>query len=154
MIFLSSIFLEQFLKADLEKVWSFVSSPRNLKLITPPYMGFNITSIDLPEKMYAGMIITYKVSPILSIPTTWVTEITHVSEKKFFIDEQRVGPYTMWHHQHFFKEHKNGVLMNDIITYKAPFGPLGVIANSLFIRKKLESIFNYRYKTLNQIFNS
>ncbi|RPG60494.1 MAG: hypothetical protein CBD51_000835 [Flavobacteriales bacterium TMED191] len=145
---------EQFLKADLEKVWSFVSSPRNLKLITPPYMGFNITSTDLPEKMYAGMIITYKVSPILSIPTTWVTEITHVSEKKFFIDEQRVGPYTMWHHQHFFKEHKNGVLMNDIITYKAPFGPLGVIANSLFIRKKLESIFNYRYKTLNQIFNS
>lgn len=145
---------EQFLKADLEKVWSFVSSPRNLKLITPPYMGFNITSTDLPEKMYAGMIITYKVSPILSIPTTWVTEITHVSEKKFFIDEQRVGPYTMWHHQHFFKEHKNGVLMNDIITYKAPFGPLGVIANSLFIRKKLESIFNYRYKTLNKIFNS
>ena len=145
---------EQFLKADLEKVWNFVSSPRNLKLITPPYMGFNITSTDLPDKMYAGMIITYKVSPILSIPTTWVTEITHVSEKKFFIDEQRVGPYTMWHHQHFFKEHKNGVLMNDIITYKAPFGPLGVIANSLFIRKKLESIFNYRYKTLNKIFNS
>ena len=145
---------EQFLKADLEKVWNFVSSPRNLKLITPPYMGFNITSTDLPEKMYAGMIITYKVSPILSIPTTWVTEITHVSEKKFFIDEQRVCPYTMWHHQHFFKEHKNGVLMNDIITYKAPFGPLGVIANSLFIRKKLESIFNYRYKTLNKIFNS
>jgi len=145
---------EQFLKADLEKVWNFVSSPRNLKLITPPYMGFNITSTDLPEKMYAGMIITYKVSPILSIPTTWVTEITHVSEKKFFIDEQRVGPYTMWHHQHFFKEQKNGVLMNDIITYKAPFGPLGVIANSLFIRKKLESIFNYRYKTLNKIFNS
>ena len=145
---------EQFLKSDLEKVWNFVSSPRNLKLITPPYMGFNITSTDLPEKMYAGMIITYKVSPVLSIPTTWVTEITHVSEKKFFIDEQRVGPYTMWHHQHFFKERKNGVLMNDIITYKAPFGPLGVIANSLFIRKKLESIFNYRYKTLNKIFNS
>ena len=145
---------EQFLKADLEKVWNFVSSPRNLKLITPPYMGFNITSTDLPEKMYAGMIITYKVSPILSIPTTWVTEITHVSEKKFFIDEQRVGPYTMWHHQHFFKERNNGVLMNDIITYKAPFGPLGVIANSLFIRKKLESIFDYRYKTLNKIFNS
>ena len=145
---------EQFLKADLEKVWNFVSSPRNLKLITPPYMGFNITSTDLPEKMYAGMIITYKVSPILSIPTTWVTEITHVSEKKFFIDEQRVGPYTMWHHQHFFQERNDGVLMNDIITYKAPFGPLGVIANSLFIRKKLESIFNYRYKTLNKIFNS
>ena len=145
---------EQFFKADIDKVWDFVSSPRNLKKITPPYMGFDITSTDLPDKMYAGMIITYKVSPVLSIPTTWVTEITHVSEKKFFIDEQRVGPYTMWHHQHFFQERNNGVLMNDIITYKAPFGPLGVIANFLFIRKKLESIFNYRYKTLNKIFNS
>jgi len=145
---------EQFLRADIDKVWEFVSSPRNLKKITPPYMGFDITSDNLPDKMYAGMIITYKVSPILSIPTTWVTEITHVSEKKFFIDEQRVGPYTMWHHQHFFKKHKNGVLMNDIITYKAPFGPLGVLANHLFIHKKLKSIFDYRYKTLNKIFNS
>tara|TARA_Y100000766_G_C18895518_1_gene600718 strand:+ start:1345 stop:1803 length:459 start_codon:yes stop_codon:yes gene_type:complete len=145
---------EQYLKADIDKVWEFVSSPRNLKKITPPYMGFDITSENLPDKMYAGMIITYKVSPILSIPTTWVTEITHVSEKKFFIDEQRVGPYTMWHHQHFFKKHKNGVLMNDIITYKAPLGPLGVLANYLFISKKLKSIFEYRYKTLNKIFNS
>jgi ligand-binding SRPBCC domain-containing protein len=145
---------EQFLNSNIDHVWDFMSSPRNLKKITPPYMGFDITSTDLPDKMYAGMIITYKVSPILSIPTTWVTEITHVAEKKFFIDEQRVGPYTMWHHQHFFKKHKNGVLMNDIITYKAPLGPLGVLANYLFISKKLKSIFEYRYKTLNKIFNS
>ena len=145
---------EQFLNSNIDHVWDFMSSPRNLKKITPPYMGFDITSTDLPDKMYAGMIITYKVSPILSIPTNWVTEITHVSEKKFFIDEQRVGPYTMWHHQHFFKKHKNGVLMNDIITYKAPLGPLGVLANYLFISKKLKSIFEYRYKTLNKIFNS
>ncbi|MAQ47318.1 MAG: hypothetical protein CMD27_00370 [Flavobacteriales bacterium] len=145
---------EQFLNSNIDHVWDFMSSPRNLKKITPPYMGFDITSTDLPDKMYAGMIITYKVSPILSIPTTWVTEITHVAEKKFFIDEQRVGPYTMWHHQHFFKKYKNGVLMNDIITYKAPLGPLGVLANYLFISKKLKSIFEYRYKTLNKIFNS
>ena len=145
---------EQFLNSNIDHVWDFMSSPRNLKKITPPYMGFDITSTDLPDKMYAGMIITYKVSPILSIPTTWVTEITHVAEKKFFIDEQRVGPYTMWHHQHFFKKHKNGVLMNDIITYKAPLGPLGLLANYLFISKKLKSIFEYRYKTLNKIFNS
>ena len=145
---------EQFLNSNIDHVWDFMSSPRNLKKITPPYMGFDITSTDLPDKMYAGMIITYKVSPILSIPTTWVTEITHVEEKKFFIDEQRVGPYTMWHHQHFFKKYKNGVLMNDIITYKAPLGPLGVLANYLFISKKLKSIFEYRYKTLNKIFNS
>ena len=91
---------KQLLKSDLETVWDFVSSPRNLKKITPPYMGFDITSKDLPLKMYPGMIISYKVSPLLSIPTTWVTEITQVEKYKFFIDEQRVGPYTMWHHQH------------------------------------------------------
>ena len=144
---------EQFLYADIDRVWDFVSSPKNLKKITPGYMGFDIKSTNLPEKMYPGMIISYKVSPLLSIPTTWVTEITHVLEKKFFVDEQRVGPYSMWHHQHFFEQKENGVLMNDIVTYKVPFGIIGVLANNLFIRKQLQSIFDYRYNTLNKIFN-
>ena len=143
----------QLLKSDLETVWDFVSSPRNLKKITPPYMGFDITSKDLPLKMYPGMIISYKVSPLLSIPTTWVTEITQVEKHKFFIDEQRVGPYTMWHHQHFLEETKDGILMTDIVTYKPPFGILGSIANSLFIKKKLKSIFDYRFVALDKIFN-
>ena len=145
---------KQFLNASVDDVWEFVSSPANLKKITPPYMGFNITSEGLPDKMYPGMIISYKVSPILKIPTTWVTEITQVEEKKFFIDEQRVGPYQMWHHQHFFEKQYNGVLMKDIVTYKAPFGILGVLANSLFIKNKLDSIFRYRHQSLNKIFNS
>lgn len=145
---------KQLLKSDLETVWDFVSSPRNLKKITPPYMGFDITSKDLPFKMYPGMIISYKVSPILSIPTTWVTEITQVKKHKFFIDEQRVGPYTMWHHQHFLEETKDGILMTDIVTYKPPFGILGSIANSLFIKNKLKSIFDYRFVALEKIFNS
>ena len=144
---------KQLLKSDLETVWDFVSSPRNLKKITPPYMGFDITSKDLPLKMYTGMIISYKVSPLLSIPTTWVTEITQVEKHKFFIDEQRVGPYTMWHHQHFLEETKDGILMTDIVTYKPPFGILGSIANSLFIKKKLKSIFDYRFVALEKIFN-
>tara|TARA_B100001287_G_C22380393_1_gene388533 strand:+ start:178 stop:636 length:459 start_codon:yes stop_codon:yes gene_type:complete len=144
---------KQLLKSDLETVWNFVSSPRNLKKITPPYMGFDIISKDLPLKMYPGMIITYKVSPLLSIPTTWVTEITQVEKYKFFIDEQRVGPYTMWHHQHFLNETKDGILMTDIVTYKPPFGILGSIANSLFIKKKLKSIFDYRFVALEKIFN-
>mgnify|MGYP006263760125 CR=1 FL=1 len=144
---------KQLLKSDLETVWDFVSSPRNLKKITPPYMGFDITSKDLPLKMYPGMIISYKVSPLLSIPTTWVTEITQVEKHKFFIDEQRVGPYTMWHHQHFLEETKDGILMTDIVTYKPPFGILGSIANSLFIKKKLKSIFDYRFVALDKIFN-
>ena len=144
---------KQLLRSDLETVWDFVSSPRNLKKITPPYMGFDITSKDLPLKMYPGMIISYKVSPLLSIPTTWVTEITQVEKYKFFIDEQRVGPYTMWHHQHFLEETKDGILMTDIVTYKPPFGILGSIANSLFIKKKLKSIFDYRFVALEKIFN-
>ena len=144
---------KQLLKSDLETVWDFVSSPRNLKKITPPYMGFDITSKDLPLKMYPGMIISYKVSPLLSIPTTWVTEITQVEKHKFFIDEQRIGPYTMWHHQHFLEETKDGILMTDIVTYKPPFGILGSIANSLFIKKKLKSIFDYRFVALEKIFN-
>lgn len=144
---------KQLLKSDLETVWDFVSSPRNLKKITPPYMGFDITSKDLPLKMYPGMIISYKVSPLLSIPTTWVTEITQVEKHKFFIDEQRVGPYSMWHHQHFLEETKDGILMTDIVTYKPPFGILGSIANSLFIKKKLKSIFDYRFVALEKIFN-
>ena len=144
---------KQLLKSDLETVWDFVSSPRNLKKDNTPYMGFDIISKDLPLKMYPGMIITYKVSPLLSIPTTWVTEITQVEKHKFFIDEQRVGPYTMWHHQHFLKETKDGILMTDIVTYKPPFGILGSIANSLFIKKKLKSIFDYRFIALEKIFN-
>ena len=137
----------------MNTIWDFVSSPKNLKEITPDYMLFQITSKELKEKMYPGMIISYKVSPVLNIKMTWITEITQVKEKQFFIDEQRLGPYKMWHHQHFFEEHENGVLMTDIITYIPPFGILGDIANHLFIKKQLEEIFNYRFNVLEKKFN-
>ncbi|MBT8189926.1 MAG: SRPBCC family protein [Bacteroidia bacterium] len=135
---------KQFVPATIDEVWDFISSPANLKEITPDYMGFDITSKDLPEKMYPGMIISYKVSPLLGIKMTWVTEITQVREKEFFIDEQRVGPYSMWHHQHHIKPVEGGVMMTDIVTYQPPLGPLGAIANSLLIRKQLKEIFDYR----------
>ena len=144
---------KQHLKTDMNTIWDFVSSPKNLKEITPDYMLFQITSKELKEKMYPGMIISYKVSPVLNIKMTWITEITQVKEKQFFIDEQRLGPYKMWHHQHFFEEHENGVLMTDIITYIPPFGILGDIANHLFIKKQLEEIFNYRFNVLEKKFN-
>lgn len=148
------IIKEQFINASIDKVWAFVSSPHNLKVITPEYMNFVIQSNNLPEKMHPGMIISYKVSPILNIRTNWVTEITHVQKNEFFVDEQRVGPYKIWHHQHHLKKHKNGVLMTDIISYRLPFGVLGRIINTLFIKRKLESIFNYRFRAINQIFNN
>lgn len=144
---------KQHLKTDLNTIWDFVSSPRNLKEITPDYMLFQITSKELKEKMYPGMIISYKVSPVLNLKINWVTEITQVKEKQFFIDEQRLGPYKMWHHQHFFEEDANGVLMTDIVTYIPPFGVLGDIANQLFIKKQLEDIFNYRFNVLEKKYN-
>ena len=145
---------EQILKSDLETIWNFVSSPKNLPKITPTYMNFNITSKDLKDDMYPGMLISYTVTPVLGIPMSWLTEITHVSDKKYFVDEQRYGPYAMWHHQHFIEPHKDGILMTDIVTYKMPLGILGRIAHWLFVKRQLNSIFNYRFQKMEEIFNS
>src|SRR5690554_295229 len=135
---------EQQVNATIDEVWEFISAPGNLKHITPAYMGFDIISDNGDEKMYPGMIISYKVSPVFGLKTLWVTEITHVIEKAFFVDEQRVGPYTFWHHQHHISPIKNGVLMRDIVSYKPPFGFLGAVANKIFIKNKLHQIFDYR----------
>ncbi|MFT4678403.1 MAG: ligand-binding SRPBCC domain-containing protein [Flavobacteriales bacterium] len=143
---------EQFFNQPLENLWGFISNPKNLKKITPDYMGFDISTEDLPDEMYEGMIISYKVSPVMGIKTTWVTEITHVKDKKYFVDEQRVGPYKLWHHQHFLESKDGGTLMSDIVTYQPPFGVLGSIANKILIRQKLEEIFRYRLKALNELF--
>lgn len=144
---------EQKIKASLDDVWDFISSPRNLKEITPKYMGFDIITPDIPDKMYQGMIIGYKVSPLLGIKTSWLTEITHVVDKKYFVDEQRIGPYKLWHHQHILEEISDGsVLMKDIVTYQPPFGFLGAIANSLLIRKKLNEIFAFRNQAVDKRF--
>ncbi|MEP0367108.1 MAG: SRPBCC family protein [Cyclobacteriaceae bacterium] len=142
----------QLVPASLDEVWDFISSPANLKKITPDYMGFDITSQNLSEKMHPGMIISYKVSPVGGIKMTWVTEITHVVDKKFFVDEQRVGPYALWHHQHHLEETDHGILMRDIVTYSPPFGFLGQIANGLMIKGKLKEIFKYRTKVLEDLF--
>jgi ligand-binding SRPBCC domain-containing protein len=143
----------QFVSASSKEVWDFISSPKNLKVITPEFMGFEITSKDLPEKMYPGMIISYTVKPLMGIKMIWVTEITHIEEMNYFIDEQRIGPYFLWHHQHFIEPNGEGVLMTDIVTYSPPFGFLGAIANRLFIRKQLDTIFNYRSEILGKHFS-
>ncbi len=137
----------------LEKAWDFFSSPANLKVITPDFMGFDIISKLHSDKMYAGQIIRYKVKPVAGIPMQWTTEITQVQEPNFFIDEQRQGPYKMWHHQHHFEEKDGGVLMTDIIHYWPPFGFLGNIANSILIKKQLKGIFDYRKKKVEELFN-
>jgi ligand-binding SRPBCC domain-containing protein len=143
--------IKQFLNISLNEAWDFFSSPGNLSKITPEHMGFIITS-GTPKKMYTGQIITYKVAPFPGFKTNWVTEITHVSEQRFFVDEQRFGPYRMWHHEHHFEVQDNGVLMTDRVSYKLPFGILGRIAHGLFVKKQLTQIFAFREKILNQLF--
>lgn len=143
---------KQFIPSELETVWDFISSPKNLKEITPAYMGFDIVSESPVDKMYAGIIIAYKVSPMFGIKMNWVTEITHVEDKQYFVDEQRFGPYTFWHHKHFIKAVDGGVEMTDILHYKVPFGWIGDMVNTLIIRNKLKEIFDFRFKKLDEIF--
>ena len=143
---------KQTLPCTLEEAWTFLSSPDNLKKITPPYMGFDITSgFNQGDKMFAGMIITYDVKPIPFITMGWVTEITHVNAPYFFVDEQRFGPYTMWHHKHSLREVEGGVEMIDVVHYKIPLGFIGDIMNLVYIKSQLKKIFNYRFNSLNKI---
>jgi ligand-binding SRPBCC domain-containing protein len=142
----------QKIPVSTEEVWKFISNPGNLKKITPDYMGFVITSEKSEDRMYAGMIITYKVSPVLGIKMNWVTEISQVKELEYFVDEQRIGPYKMWHHQHKIEPIEGGTLMTDIVTYQTPFGILGALANTLFIKKQLKQIFDYRNTALEKQF--
>mgnify|MGYP001278050974 CR=1 FL=1 len=143
----------QNLPISQEKAWEFFSDPRNLKTITPEYMGFKILSGEEPS-MYAGQIIQYLVTPLLNIPVKWVTEITHVEEGKYFVDEQRFGPYSLWHHKHFIKPIKNGVEMTDIVDYKIPFGFLGQLIHPLLVGPKLKEIFDYRRTALIKLFEN
>jgi ligand-binding SRPBCC domain-containing protein len=147
-----SIKTVQKIPVPLDKAWDFFSSPANLQAITPAKMGFTIISKHHGEKMYAGQIIEYTVKPVLGIPLYWMTEITQVKDKEYFIDEQRFGPYSLWHHQHHFKAIEGGVEMTDIIHYKNPLWLLGDIANALFIKKQLRDIFDFRYKKVEELF--
>ena len=141
----------QRLPISVEEAWKFFSNPGNLKIITPEYMGFDITSGgDRP--MFAGQIIQYIVKPVAGIKTKWVTEITHVQEPYHFVDEQRFGPYDLWHHKHFFREIERGVEMEDIIDYKLPFSVLGRMVHKPIVRPKLEEIFAFRRKKLIELF--
>ncbi|WP_395056290.1 cell division inhibitor [Flavobacterium sp.] len=142
---------KQNLPITLQQAWDFLSDPKNLKAITPDYMGFIIKS-GADKPMFAGQIIQYIVTPVLGIKTKWVTEITHVEDKKYFVDEQRFGPYSLWHHKHFLREIPGGVEMEDIIDYKIPMGILGQLVHPFLVKPKLKEIFEYREKKLIELF--
>lgn len=142
----------QLIPCSLQTAWEYFSNPSNLQEITPASMGFKVISDNNSSVMYAGQLIEYTVRPVLGIPVYWMTEITHVEQDRFFVDEQRFGPYSLWHHQHHFKEVPGGVEMTDIVHYKVPFWILGDLANMVLVRGKLKEIFEYRFKKVAEIF--
>jgi ligand-binding SRPBCC domain-containing protein len=142
----------QLVNASMDEVWDFISSPKNLKHITPEQMGFDILTPNLPDKMYPGMMIEYSVKPLFGIKMKWLTEITQVKHHEYFVDEQRSGPYSMWHHEHHIKQTEKGVLMTDIIHYIPPMGFIGAIANEVMIKSQLKSIFDFRTVAVNKRF--
>lgn len=144
---------KQRITATLDQAWGFFSNPRNLSRITPPDMGFTVTTADLPERIHAGMMIAYRVRPLLGLPLTWLTEITQVREMAFFVDEQRVGPYAVWHHEHAFREVGGGqVEIEDRVTYVLPFGWLGEAVHPWLVKPQLARIFAYREKAVREVF--
>ena len=143
----------QHVNATVEECWSFFSNPKNLQKITPEGMGFQITDFD-HKSMYSGQIIQYKVTPLLGICLSWMTEITQVKENSYFIDEQRFGPYSFWHHKHFFEATPKGTKMTDVVHYGLPLGFLGRIMNALIVKNKLKSIFEHRRVIIDEMFNS
>ena len=138
---------EQQLPLSIDKAWKFFSSPRNLQSITPDDLQFEIKSLD-SEDAYPGQIICYRIRLNALLKMNWVTEITQVEDKRRFIDEQRYGPYKMWHHIHHFEENEDGVLMTDDIYFKIPFGPFSHLLFKFYIKKNLENIFNFRREKL------
>jgi ligand-binding SRPBCC domain-containing protein len=145
----------QIIPLSLRESWEFFSNPYNLPKITPDSLSFSIVGIQPPEKIYAGLAIRYKVSPILGIPLTWVSTITNVVEEKLFVDQQLVGPYRLWHHQHHFKEHTLGTEMVDIIHYKPWAIPgLASAVNSMIVLPQLSKIFEHRRKSIEKLFGT
>jgi ligand-binding SRPBCC domain-containing protein len=143
----------QHVNASIEECWAFFSSPQNLQKITPENMGFQITDFD-NKSVYPGQVIQYKVSPLLGLKLSWMTVITAVKDKSYFIDEQRFGPYTLWHHKHFFEATENGTKMTDVVHYALPLGFIGRIMNTLVVKNKLQEIFDYRCVKVDEMFNT
>lgn len=143
----------QDLPISIDEAWYFFSRPENLARITPKNLGFEVTST-LPEQMYAGLIVTYRIKPLLGISLPWTTEITQLREPEFFVDEQRSGPYRLWHHQHLFESIDQGTRMRDDVHYQLIFGMLGHWLAGKVVRNRLEQIFSYRQRALAEIFGT
>jgi ligand-binding SRPBCC domain-containing protein len=142
---------KQFIPRPLDEVWQFFSRPENLNAVTPEDMSFEILSDLKGVEMYEGMMIQYKISPFLGIKMDWVTEITYIKDRQYFVDEQRFGPYALWHHEHHFQESDGGVWMTDLLHYKVPYGIIGTLADATFVNNKVEQIFAFRKQAIKRV---
>jgi len=147
-----SIQRQTLLHATRESVWKYFSDTGNLNELTPSDMSFEVLDASPENKMYAGMIINYRIRPVLNIPVRWTTEITHCLKGNYFVDEQRFGPYSFWHHQHSFEDHPDGILMRDIVHYALPFGIVGRFIHMIYVKRRLASIFDFREKKIKDVF--
>jgi ligand-binding SRPBCC domain-containing protein len=144
---------EQIISASVEHVWEYFADPYNLNELTPPDMNFEIVAGG-DVCMYEGQLIEYRVEFLRGLRSLWLTEIAHVREGTYFVDEQQVGPYRFWYHEHFFKPWEGGMKMIDHITYAAPFGMIGDIVNDLWIKNRLAYIFDYRRQKISDLFGA
>lgn len=142
---------KQWLPIPLNEAWDFFSVPENLNKITPDEMSFEIIS-GAGERTYAGQLIRYKIRPMFNIPLNWVTEITQCEDQKYFIDEQRFGPYRFWHHQHHFEAHEGGTMMRDVLHYGLPGGTIGDLFGGPIVHPKVKGIFSFREEQLEKLF--
>lgn len=145
------LYRQQLISAPIHQVWDYFSDPRNLDTLTPPDMRFRILTNPLP-RMYAGQVIEYRVEFIRGLPSLWLTEIAHVRENQYFVDEQRLGPYQFWYHEHHFQSQPGGVLMTDQVTYSIGFGPLGDLIDKVWISHRLKGIFDFRAEKIKTLF--
>ena len=141
------LYREQIISTEIDKAWEFIRTPRNLNRITPDDMSFEIVS-DLPEEMYNGLLIEYKIGIPIIGKQTWLSELKHIRDRHSFVDEQRFGPYRFWYHYHEIKEVDGGVCFIDRVNYIMPFGPFGAIARELYVKKQLNKIFDYRREAM------
>lgn len=149
----STLVREQFIPARPDVVWDFFATPRNLDALTPPDLKFRIRSA-LPERMYAGQLIEYRISPLPGLWLGWLTEIRHVREGRYFVDEQRFGPYRFWYHEHHFEAVESGVRMTDRVTYSVAWGWLGTLLDRAWVRRRLEQIFDFRAQRVAELFGT
>lgn len=149
-----SLYNSQKIPASLSTVWNFFSDAKNLLLLTPPHLNLKVTNEVYGGEVYPGQVMLYNVKPVLGIPLPWMTEIRYVQPLKYFVDEQRKGPYKLWHHQHHFNEIAGGVEMVDIVHYRLPLGWLGRIGNAVFVKNELKNLFAYRHQKIVELFGA